>query len=269
LGVTEENFGAAAAHEARVAGSGLVEPANGFEMIRGEHDAGRYSLLHKHVPDSCNALQSAPFPRDQGLTHETKGLMMDRRRAAGVLLGTALFLSGCDLLDSGLLPSSRGGSGSSASAQPPSDPPTTTQVDGIPNQVFLPGSPGATSAAQFSTGNLQHYYLGVSKPLSPIDQEQLMVYRDQLEMQQRALQLQQYRGTSGPIFPINPTGARINPATVSRSLSETQNELDRVNGLLNSPVANPTYSPTPLSGTSGIPPSGFSSMGAGAPPVFK
>jgi hypothetical protein len=197
--------------------------------------------------------------------------MMDRSRFSAVVLGVALLLSGCDLLDSGMLPSSGGGSGSSAgaSAQPPSVPPTTTQVNGIQSQMLLPGSSGAANAAQFSTTNLQHYYLGVSQPLTPIDQQQLMVYRDQLEQQRRALQLQQYRGTSGPIFPLDPTGARTNPATVSRSLSETQDELDRVNGLLNSPVANPTYSPAPLSGTSGVPPLGFSSMGAGAPPVFK
>jgi len=196
---------------------------------------------------------------------------MDKSWFSAVLLGTALLLSGCDLLDSGMLPSSGGGSGSSAgaSAQPPGDPPTATQVNGIQSQVPLPGSPGATSAAQFSTTNLQHYYSGVSKPLSPIDQQQLMVYRDQLELQRRALQLQQYRGTSGPIFPVDPTGARTNPATVSRSLSETQDELDRVNGLLNYSAASPTYSPAPLSGTSGVPPVGFSSMGAGAPPVFK
>jgi hypothetical protein len=211
------------------------------------------------------------FGRRRTGNREVNGRVMVRNGIAAVFVGAAFLLGGCDLLDSGMLPSSGGGSGGStnASAQPPGNPAATGEVNEIQSQVLLPGSPGATTATQFGTSNLQHYHLGVSKPLSPIDQQQLMVYRDQLEQQRRVLQLQQYRGTSAPLLPIDPTGARINPATVSRNLSETQNELDRVNGLLNAPVANPTYTPAPLSGTSGVPPAGFSSMGAGAPPVFR
>jgi hypothetical protein len=202
-----------------------------------------------------------------------KARVMNRGRISAALLGSVLLLGGCDLLDSGVLPSSGGGSASStsASAQPAGNAPAVTLAGGVPNLLVQPGSSGATSAAPFGTSNLQHYYLGVSTPLSPIDQQQLMIYRDQLQAQQRTLQLQQYRGTSGPMLPIdpvNPTVTRINPATVSQRLSQTQNELDRVNSLLNSPVASPTYSPAPLSGTSGVAPLGFSSMGAGAPPIF-
>jgi hypothetical protein len=228
------------------------------------------NLAKRFRPPRCRESADGFGSRHTG-SREGNGRVMVRNGFSAVFLGAALLLGGCDLLDSGMLPSSGGGSGGStnASAQPPGNPPATTEVNGIQSQVLLLGSPGATTATQFGTSNLQHYYLGVSKPLSPIDQQQLMVYRDQLEQQQRVLQLQQYRGTSAPLLPIDPTGARINPATVSRNLSETQNELDRVNGLLNAPVANPTYSPAPLSGTSGVPPLGFSSMGAGAPPVFK
>ena len=199
---------------------------------------------------------------------------MNRSRISAVLLGSVLWLAGCDLVDSGLAPSSGGGSGSSASAtvQSAGGLPTTTQGNGVSNQLYLSGSSGAASATQVGTAGLQHYYSGVSTPLSPIQQQQLMIYRDQLEAQRQALQLQQYRGTSGPMLPIDPVHpgvTRTNPAVVSQNLSQTQLELNRVNSLLNAPVASPTYSPAPLSGTSTVAPPGFSSLGAGAPPVLK
>ena len=95
-----------------------------------------------------------------------------------------------------------------------------------------------------------YYYLGAGRTLSPLDQQQLTVYRDQLEAQQRAQQLQLYQGGAGQgygmgqggiVGAVNPSGPLrpfANPAPGSNfagsNLYQTQTELGRVNGLLNS-----------------------------------
>src|SRR5271168_5380527 len=97
-----------------------------------------------------------------------------------------------------------------------------------------------------------YYYQPPGGPLNAVDRQQLMVYRNQLEQQQQSLQLKQDRGTSGPTFPAVPFQPPVNPATTSSQLFQTQNELDRVNGLLDpvpgaGPVAPaPTTSSPPL-----------------------
>lgn len=87
-----------------------------------------------------------------------------------------------------------------------------------------------------------YYYLGAGRTLSPLDQQRLTVYRDQLQAQQRAQQLQLYQGGVGlgnrgsvigvpnPAGPLRPFA---NPAVAGSNLYQTQRELGRVNGLLN------------------------------------
>jgi len=78
-----------------------------------------------------------------------------------------------------------------------------------------------------------YYYLGTGRNLSAVDQENLAIYRDQLEAQQRAQQPQLYQGSiaipapnpSGPLRPL------VNPGNGS-NLYQTPSELGRVNGLL-------------------------------------
>ena len=89
------------------------------------------------------------------------------------------------------------------------------------------------------------YYVGAGRTLSPLEQQQLTVYRDQLQAQQRSQQLQLYQGgigqggmgqgtiigvpnASGPLRPF------ANPGAAASNLYQTQRELGRVNGLLNS-----------------------------------
>ena len=78
-----------------------------------------------------------------------------------------------------------------------------------------------------------YYYLGTGRTLSATDQQNLEIYRDQLEAQQRAQQLQTYQGnvtvpnSSGPLRPLG------NGATAGGNLNQTQSELGRVNSLLN------------------------------------
>jgi hypothetical protein len=91
-----------------------------------------------------------------------------------------------------------------------------------------------------------YYYLGAGRTLSPLDQQQLTVYRDQLQAQQRTQQLQLYQGGIGQggvmgqgsvIGVPNPPGPLrpfANPAQTGSNLYQTQSELGRVNGLLNS-----------------------------------
>jgi hypothetical protein len=90
-----------------------------------------------------------------------------------------------------------------------------------------------------------YYYPGAGRTLSPLDQQQLTVYRDQLEAQQRAQQLQLYQGGIGQGYGLNrgsiigvpnasgPLRPFANPAMAGSNLYQTQNELGRVNGLLN------------------------------------
>ena len=88
-----------------------------------------------------------------------------------------------------------------------------------------------------------YYNLGAGQTLSPLEQQRLTAYRDQLETQQRAQQLQLYQGSlatggynaNGVAIP-NSTGALrplTNPAARSSNLYQTQTELNRVNGILN------------------------------------
>ena len=115
--------------------------------------------------------------------------------------------------------------------------------------ILLAGLCWAAGAAPSFAGpdvTRPYYYLGAGRTLSPLDQQQLTVYRDQLEAQQRAQQLQLYQGSigqggivgqgtvigapnsSGPLRPF------ANPAIAGSNLYRTQSELGRVNGLLNS-----------------------------------
>ncbi len=92
-----------------------------------------------------------------------------------------------------------------------------------------------------------YYYLGAGRTLSPLDQQQLTIYRDQLETQQRAQQLQLYQGTiavpngSGPLRPL-----ANNPTTASQNLYRTQTELGRVNGLFNTSRTNQMLATPPV-----------------------
>ena len=85
-----------------------------------------------------------------------------------------------------------------------------------------------------------YYYLGAGRTLSPLDQQQLTIYRDQLEAQQRSQQLQLYQSnvalpnSTGPLKPL--VGG--NPAVANQTLNQTQIELGRVNGLLNTSRTN-------------------------------
>jgi hypothetical protein len=92
---------------------------------------------------------------------------------------------------------------------------------------------GAVTAAAAGDVTKPYYYLGTGRNLSAVDQQNLAIYRDQLEAQQRAQQLQLYQGSiaipapnpSGPLRPL------VNPGFGS-NLYQTQSELGRVNGLL-------------------------------------
>jgi hypothetical protein len=98
-----------------------------------------------------------------------------------------------------------------------------------------------------------YYYQPPGGPLNAVDQQQLMVYQEQLEQQQQSLQLQQDRGTSGTPFPTTPFQPPVNPATTGSQLFQTQNELDRINGLLNPvPGAGPT-APAPMTSAPSLP----------------
>jgi hypothetical protein len=104
-----------------------------------------------------------------------------------------------------------------------------------------------------------YYYQPPGGPLNSVEQQQLMTYRDQLQQQQQSLQLKQDRGTSGPMIPAVPFQAPVNPATTNSQLFQTQNELDRVNGLLNPvPGAGPV-APAPVTSSPPLPimPSGM------------
>jgi hypothetical protein len=125
--------------------------------------------------------------------------------------------------------------------------------------LFVAGATRAFAGNDFSSGNVisPNKYQGAGKTLSTIDQEQLAVYRDQLEVQQRAQQLRVYQGSSRPVSPLNPSPLPTNPAILSRNLFETQSELDRINGLLQSAHTAPFVAPMPPSGSSGIRPLGY------------
>jgi len=91
----------------------------------------------------------------------------------------------------------------------------------------------AVTAASAGDVTKPYYYLGTGRNLSAVDQQNLAIYRDQLEAQQRAQQLQLYQGSiaipapnpSGPLRPLTNPG-------IGSNLYQTQSELGRVNGLL-------------------------------------
>jgi len=120
-------------------------------------------------------------------------------------------------------------------------------------------SVGLAPAGQAGGGNdgpnvlKPYYYQPPGGPLNAVDQQQLMVYRHQLEQQQQSLQLQQYRGTSGPNLSQPAFAQPVNPATTSSELSQTRNELDRVNGLLNPVPGNGSFTPGPMNETAPMP----------------
>ena len=132
---------------------------------------------------------------------------------------------------------------------------------------FVIGATRAVAGNDLPTRNVirPYYYQGAGKTLNTIDQQQLTIYRDQLEVQQRAQQLKLNQGSSRPVSPLN-TSRRLptNPAIRSRNLFETQSELNRVNGMLNSAHTAPLVAPMPPSGSSGIRPLGFSPSPFGA-----
>src|ERR1700687_4731377 len=106
----------------------------------------------------------------------------------------------------------------------------------VASLFFASGAAHAIAGDGFNSRNVikPNYYQGAGKTLSTIDQEQLAVYRDRLEVQQRAQQLRLYQGSIRPLSPSSPSLLPTNPAVLSRNLFETQSELGRVNGLLQS-----------------------------------
>jgi len=134
--------------------------------------------------------------------------------------------------------------------------------------VFAGGAARAIAGNDYTSGNVikPNYYVGAGKALSTFDQHQLAIYRDQLEVQRRAQQLRVYQGSGAPVSPLNLSHLPTNPAILNRNLFETQSELDRVNGLLNSAHTAPLVTPMPPSGSGGIRPLGFSPLHIGASP---
>ena len=139
---------------------------------------------------------------------------------------------------------------------------------------FASGATLAVAGNNFTSGNVvrPYYYQGAGKTLNTIDQQQLTIYRDQLEVQKRAQQLKVDQGSSRDqgsnrlVSPANPSRLPTNPAILSRNLSETQSELNRVNGMLNSAHTAPLVAPMPPSGPSGIRPMGLLPLPIGASP---
>src|SRR5258706_10131713 len=125
--------------------------------------------------------------------------------------------------------------------------------------LFVAGGTRAFAGNDFSSGNVisPNKYRAAGKTLSTIEQQQLAIYRDQLEVQQRAQQLKLNQGSSRPVPPLNASPLPANPAILSRNQFETQSELDRINGLLQSAHAAPLVTPLPPSGSSGIRPLGY------------
>jgi hypothetical protein len=133
---------------------------------------------------------------------------------------------------------------------------------------FACGATRAAAGNDITAGNVikPYYYQGAGKTLNTIDQQQLTIYRDQIEVQQRAQQLKVDQGSSRPVSPLNTPRLSTNPAIRSRNLFETQSELNRVNGMLNSAHTAPLVAPMPPSGPSGIRPMGFLPLPIGASP---
>jgi len=98
-----------------------------------------------------------------------------------------------------------------------------------------------------------YYYQPPGGPLNAVGHQQLMVYREQLEQQQQSLQLKHDSGTSGPMFPAAPFQPPVNPATTSGQLFQTQNELDRVNGLFDPVSGAGPVAPGPMTGSQPLP----------------
>lgn len=102
-----------------------------------------------------------------------------------------------------------------------------------------------------------YYYVGAGQTLSPLDQQQLTIDRDQLQAQQRVQQLQVRQGGSVALpsatGPLKPLGSN-NPATASQNLSQTQTELDRINGLLNQSRTNQMLATSPAMVVKRFPP---------------
>ena len=90
-----------------------------------------------------------------------------------------------------------------------------------------------------------NYYQGVGKTLNAIDRQQVTIYRDQLDVQRRALQLRLYQGSIQPRISPSPLGLPANPAFLSRDLFQTQSELDMVNALLHAAPTAPIGALTP------------------------
>jgi hypothetical protein len=134
------------------------------------------------------------------------------------------------------------------------------------NSIALASSGRAGGGYDAPTVIKPYYYQPSGGPLNALDQQRLMVYRDQLQLQQQSLQLKLDRGTGGPHFPFTSFQPRVNPATTSRDLFQTQNELDRVNGLLNPPSGSGSFAPSPMTGSSSLP---VLPMGMGTQFVIK
>jgi hypothetical protein len=125
--------------------------------------------------------------------------------------------------------------------------------------LSVAGATRAFAGNDVTSGNVisPNKYQGVGNALSTIDQQQLAIYRDQLEAQQRAQQLKLNQGSSRPVPPLNSSPLPANPAILSRNLSETQSELDRINGLLQSAHTAPLVTPLPPNSSGCIRPFGY------------
>jgi hypothetical protein len=121
----------------------------------------------------------------------------------------------------------------------------------------------AGPAARAGDVTKPYYYLGAGRTLSPLDQQRLTIYQNQLDAELRAQQLQLNQGSlatggynangvaiaspSGPLRPLT------NP-TASQNLYRTQTELGRVNGLLNASRMNQMLATPPAMVVKKFPP---------------
>ena len=130
---------------------------------------------------------------------------------------------------------------------------------------FAAGAAGTFAGNDFAGSNVikPFYYQGAGKTLTTNDQAQLAVYKEQLEVQQRAQQLRLYQGATRPKLPLAVSPVPANPAILSRNLFQTQSELNRVDSLLRTSHSAQFLPPTNPSGASRVPALGFTSFNPG------
>ncbi|HXQ42791.1 MAG TPA: hypothetical protein VN821_16090 [Candidatus Udaeobacter sp.] len=173
---------------------------------------------------------------------------MDRNRFSAVLLGTALLLGGCDFFDSALLPS-LGGESSSSSAQPASNSPNTTQVNGVRTQVFLPPANTPGAAPQLGTGNFEPQGVTPGQPTGTAVGQKVEGLRGELAKLQtsiasenqtlqslRAQAIQNalaYHQSVGAINAKLEVGTTPGNPILVKQWNDAQAQLNQVNGSLN------------------------------------